>query len=174
MKFPDIGGGRSSGPSSGSFIKMKSGDRIQGMFRGDPSPFKQHWVNNRSVICPGKDNCQHCAGGDKPKFRFRINFVTQENGAWVAKVFDGNYGTFKLMKEMHESDYNLEETYVTVSRSGEKNDTRYSILPVKNNGGLKAADIKAIMQIELIPLTQEAAATGADESDDEDSEDIPF
>lgn len=152
MKFPDIGG--SGGVAKKDRLSLKDGESARGVFRGDPHPFRQHWINNQSSFCPGKGgDCPLCASGDKSAFRFRINFVFQENGAWVAKVWEQGWKTYADLKSLHESDYDLEKTVVKVSRRGSgKNDTSYSILPVPN-GVLNAADIKAVAAVSLHDLS---------------------
>lgn len=174
MKFPEIGGGQGGGKNAGLFVKLKDGERVMGVFRGDPSIFRQHWVDGRSSLCIGKaEGCERCAAGEKPKFRFRLNFLTKEDGIWIAKIFEGNYGTYKDLKEIHENNYSLPETLVTVSRSGEKQNTRYVIMPVKNNGNLKAADFQKLDKIPLNELS-ESPSTEAEAEEGDANEDVPF
>ena len=180
MKFPDVGGGRGSngGADSGLFIKMKDGDKITGIFRGEPKIFKVHWVAGRSSLCT-YDGCALCDQAQtneklKAKFRFQLNFITKADGVWLAKIYEGSYQTYKELKELHESDYNLEETAVSIKRNGEGTDTRYAIMPIKNNGGLKPADLKAIASIPLNPLKGDDNQAGGAPSSDANEEDIPF
>lgn len=161
MKFPDAGGGKgSSGGGGGTFLKLKDGDRIKGVFRGDPAIFRQHFIkaDMKSYLCPGKADCSHCKAGDKSKFRFRLNFLTQEDNVWVAKVFEQGYGTYLELKEMHESEYDLPSSCVILSRSGEGTDTRYRVTPAKNNGGMTPADFKKLDAIPLNDLTGNGVA----------------
>lgn len=177
MKFPDIGGrggGGAGGNDRGLYIKLDDGQKIQGVFRGDPSIFRTHWFGKGKlpVKCVGKETCEHCSGGNEPKFRFAINFVMKEDGVWVAKIFEQGYLLFKDMKALHEGDYNLEETMVSITRSGTELDTEYKILPTKNNGGLTAKDFKAIAAIPLNPLKGDAGESETPPAHTED--DIPF
>lgn len=176
MKFPDIGGGERGGQSGGGglYISLEDGKRIQGIFRGDPAIFHTHWFGKgrRPAKCVGKKTCEHCAAGNEAKFRFAINFITKEDGVWVAKIFEQGYLLLKKMKALHEGDYNLEETLVNVSRSGTELDTEYSVLPAKNNGGLKAADFKSIQAIPLNALKEDAPE--ASDAQDANESDIPF
>lgn len=157
--------------NSGNFMKLEDGQRVKGVFRGDPKIFRTHWIGGRSHLCTGRDTCEHCKAGDKSKFRFLINFVSKVDGVWMAKVFEQGYGVYKDLKEMHENDYDLENTCITLSRSGKGTDTRYSIIPTKNNGDLKPADFKALGAVPLNPLSDDAA--GDTEASDAD-EDAPF
>lgn len=151
MHFPDVGGGRTDG---GLFVKLKNGDKINGVFRGNPEIFNLHWVNKRPVDCDGPQ-CAHCKAGDKAKFRFRLNLITRVDGVYVARIFDGNYGTYLDLKDLHESGYNLEETALTIARSGEGTDTRYTVIPMPKNGGLTDKDFQAIAAIPLNTLRGE-------------------
>lgn len=165
MNFPDVGGGKSGGgPGSGTFLKLKDGDKVQGVFMGDPAIFRQHWVGGRSHLCPGKAECEHCQAGDKAKFRFRINFLTKVDGVWMAKVFENGYGMYLDLKEMHESSYDLPTTLVILSRAGEGTDTKYRVLPVKDNGELTPANFKSLAAIPLNELKEESPS--APESED--------
>lgn len=175
MKFPDVGGGSKGGPAAGTFLKLKDKERAKGVFVGDPAIFRQHWIDNRSQRCEGRAECEHCKAGDKSKFRFRINFITKVDGVFVAKVFEQGYGFYKDLKEMHENDYALPETLVSLSRSGTGTNTEYRITPVKDNDGLKAADFKRIHAVPLNTLTDkepEPIEAPADETPVE--EDLPF
>lgn len=152
MKFPEVGN-KSNGGKSGLFIKLKDGDKVRGVFRGDPHIYRQHWVDNRSTICSGKDVCEICKAGEKPQFRFRLNLIVNEDGIYLAKIFDGNYPTYIDLKALHDSDYDLEQTLVTISRSGEKQQTKYVIMPVKDNGGLNKEKFTKINKIPLNDLS---------------------
>jgi hypothetical protein len=177
MNFPDVGNSKSgSGPSSGLFIKLKGGEKVQGVFMGDPHIFRVHWVGGRSSLCQGKESCENCKAGDKAKFRFRLNFLTKVDAVWQAKVFEQSYSTYLELKEMHESAYSLPTTLVTVSRTGEGTETRYRVLPVKDNGGLKAEHFKKLALIPLNELSDKAdeEAPAAESAEGGDSGDIPF
>lgn len=177
MKFPDSNDGEKK---SNLFIKMKSGDRIEGIFRGDPHIFHQHYYEGKYVDCHSSHDCALCGADEKRLFRFRINFITKQDDVLVAKIFQGNYGTFKDLKSMHENNYDLEETKVSITRTGEKQQTKYTILPVKNNGGLTAEHFKKIAALPLNALSK--TKTQAPKVKDEpvemppfdENEDIPF
>jgi hypothetical protein len=181
MKFPEIGGekGQKSGPDSGLFIKLKAGEKVQGVFRGDPHIFKQHWVDNRSSKCAGEgcEICERAKTNDKlkAKFRFYINFIVKIDGVLHAKIFEQSFGTFKDLKTLHESGYDLEQTLVSITRNGSGTDTRYLVLPVKDNGGLKADGFKKVHAVPLNELGDEPSedvdANGEAEATEDD---LPF
>jgi hypothetical protein len=175
MNFPEVKGGKGSGGiDSGLFLKLKDGDKVQGVFMGDPTIFRQHWIGGRSSACPGKAECEHCKAGDKAKFRFRINFLTKVDGVWLAKVFENGYGMYLDLKEMHENAYDLPTTLVALSRVGEKTDTKYRVFPVKDNGGLKAQDFKKIAAVPLNELSEKPSEDAAGDDASDANEDVPF
>lgn len=170
MKFRDL----TANSIGKDLLKLKPGEEARGVFRGDPVDFRQHWANNRSTICPGRDKCDICrAGGEtaKTSFRFRMNFVINENGAYVAKIFEQGKGTYEALRQLHQ-DYNLEQNQMKIRRVGSGKETTYSILPVPN-GTLTKEQEKAVAAIKLhaLEVTSNDGAAAA-ESDDED--DLPF
>lgn len=140
MKFPEI-----NDDKGGKFIKMKSGERIVGLFVGDPFTFDQHWVEGKGATCAGA-NCAFCKAGEKVSTRFQINFMTQEDGVWVAKIFEQGKKTMKTLSAFH-AEYDLEKTLVTVTKQGERMTTVYNLLPAKTN--LTDAELKKVSAIPL-------------------------
>lgn len=111
----------------GNLVKLKAGEEIDGVFRGEPVEFFAHWPGKRSVRCSG-DGCPHCNAGDAPRFRFQVNFATLENGALVAKVFEGSGQTYDMLKALNKGSP-LEWLKVKLMRQGSgQNDTRYFVM----------------------------------------------
>jgi len=174
MKFQDVGGG-SEGKKVGLFISMKDGDKVTGLFSGEPHIFKIHWIGQKSAKCLGKEICEHCRGGDKPKFRFKLNMIVKEDGVAMAKIFEGSYQMFLGLKNLHESDYNLEETVVTISRKGQKTDTRYTVLPVPPKAQPKPGELELLKKVPLNALSERDEMPGANFDDfSEKDDDLPF
>lgn len=165
MKFKDLS-------TRQNFLKLKSGEEIRGIFRADPVDFRQHWSNGRGVICTGRDKCELCKAGEKSNFRFRINFVVNENGAYVAKVFEQGKAVYEALKALHQ-DYNLETNQMKIRRVGTGTETNYTILPVPN-GKFTPEAMKALETVKLNTLLDEPTAEPSTESEDEDGEDVPF
>lgn len=121
MKFdkaPEISDGGSK-----TFLKLKNGDSVKGVFRGDVYEFFCKWDGQKSVACAETD--------EKARFRFRINFVMKENGAFTSKIWEQGAVVYNQLKDLH-SEYDLTKTLVTIKRSGSDLTTTYSILPVKD------------------------------------------
>lgn len=174
MKFKELS---SSGPKD--FLRLKPGDEVRGVFRGDPVDFRQHWKDNRGYACPGRATCELCQANEKSAFRFRINFVIKENGAYVAKVFEQGKAVYEALKELHK-DYNLETNTMKIKRIGSGTETVYNIVPVPN-GAVSGEYIKAMEMLKLnslSPFGQDATPTPEEpeeEHEEEDhGEDVPF
>lgn len=135
-----------------SYVKLKDKESLRGVFRGAPHDFKIHWLNNRSHPCTGRPDCPHCMAGDKPKFRFNLNFVTKENDQYVVKVFEQGWTVYEQLREINK-DYPLEHTLVKITRNGSGTDTTYTILPLPN--GTLTADQEAV--ISKLPLADLSA-----------------
>jgi hypothetical protein len=148
------------------YLKLKPGESIRGVFRGSPYRFRQHWENNVSSIC--ESECSLCQQGKKASFRFRINFLTLENGAYVAKVFEQGGKVYDALSALNESDYDLERTVVKITRNGNGTDTTYSVVPVPK-GDVSDELEKKLIEVKLNELDPQAEATPP-----ETDEDLPF
>lgn len=144
MKFKEF-------PSTQNYLKLSAGQSAKGVFRGEPHEFRQHWRNKQSFVCTGSD-CALCKEGEKSSFRFRLNFIIQENGAYVAKVFEQGKTVYEVLKALHESDYDLEKHAVKITRHGSGTDTTYSIVPLPNGGVTKEFE-KELSKVELNNLS---------------------
>lgn len=172
MNFPDVEkpAGSGNGPGAGAYLKLADGQKVRGVFMGDPHLFHQHWPKGgNKALCTQTDDCAMCKSGDRAKFRFAVNFMVKVDEVWQAKVFENGYGTYLDLKTLHE-DYGLPMTLVTLSRSGTGKDTRYSIMPVKDNGGWKAENFKKLSAIPLNKFSE--SEQGSDDAMSED--DTPF
>jgi hypothetical protein len=150
--------------SPNQFIRIKDGEKVVGVFRGDIFTFKDHWVGNRSSLCTEKPDCPLCNEGNKPKFRFHVNFLTAHDGKWSAKIFAGGWKLYQTLKNLHESDYNLEKTIVSITRQGSDTNTVYSVLPIKD---YQVTDEREaiLAEIPLVPLDKKLALSDAKEDD---------
>jgi len=167
--------------SGNDFILLKDKESISGVFQGNPFEFKVHWLNNRSEKCNGK-NCTQCSAGNKPRFRFRLNMIVKEGDQFKAKIFENSFRVYEQLRALNESDYDLEDVFVKITRSGEGTDTQYSILPLKN-GALTDNHKKLISTVKLHNLDQFNSSQAANNQEkipeevsdsNEDFNDIPF
>lgn len=171
MKFKD---NVESGADSKHFLKLKNHkDSAVGVFCGDPFEFKQHWMGNRSQVCVG-NGCDLCAKGNRPSFRFRVNFVIKENNIPVSKIWEQGstvYGQLRVLNEQ----YPLEKNFMKITRNGTtKDDTSYSILPIPN-GAVNAEQKKMLGSVQLHDLQNFEAAKEDTASDSHHFDNsIPF
>jgi hypothetical protein len=139
--------------SQDTFLKLKDREHANGVFRGNPFEFKQHWIANRSYPCKG-NGCEHCAKQVKSTFRFRLNFVLKDPSSpqgYVAKVFEQGLSVYESLRALAESGYNLEKTIVKISRNGTGQNTSYTIVPLPNP--LQPQSEQFISQVKLHDLT---------------------
>ena len=165
MKFPDWG----SGGIGQHLIRLKDGDTVPGVFRGEIVRFYQHWsANGQPSVCAGRDKCQLCGQGEKGIGRFRINFLIQENGAWVAKIFEAGRKVFDQLTALNK-DMPLEKLKVRVSRSGSGKQTQISVNAFPGENGLVDTKLeKVIGAIQLHDLTLEKAEEDPEQDANED------
>lgn len=155
-----------------NFLKLKSDESVQGVFRGDPHDFKLHWNNKVSTVCTEDPNCTLCKEGNKASFRFRLNFIVKSNGEYTAKVFEQGWKTYKALRVLHK-DYDLEKHAVKITRHGSGTDTTYSIIPMPN-GIINADTEHSLAKIKLNSLKPEQAPQQIGDDSPEVYEDIPF
>jgi hypothetical protein len=137
MKFKkrEITQGNGNG---GVFLKFKDGDSKVGILRGEIYEFFQYWDNGKS----------HVVDADHPqgKSRFRLNFVTKEDGELKAKIFEFGLTVYNQLADISD-DYEIDKTAVKITRRGTGTDTVYMIIPSKEQPN--AQQLKAI---EAVPL----------------------
>lgn len=125
---------------SGLFLKLKDGESVSGVFRGDIYEFHSKWTGNRSQLTTPDD--------PEGRARFRLNFVTKEDKKLVAKIWEFPVAVYNQLADIHE-EYSLEETKIKITRRGTGTDTTYMILPL-----LKEKMSPAIMtEVLSVPLS---------------------
>ncbi len=143
-------------------VTLKGGEKVQGVFRGEPHCFRQHWVNKQPKPCP-EYGCELCAKGEKSQFRFRLNIVMKnEAGNLQAKVFENGRKLFKQLGALNK-EWPLDKNVIKVSREGSGlNDTVYTVAPVPN--GTLTAEAEALYaKIPLVDLGERDADEGVPE-----------
>ena len=162
MKFSKI-----SDSDNGDIIRLKDGDSVQGVLRGEPFEFYSHWGQDKTYRCVGRDVCDMCKAGNKAAFRFKLNMVTKDDGKLVVKVIENGFKLYKQLFDLNEGGWDLEKNFIKISRSGKgKNDTVYSAVPIP--GGVPPDVLAKIMALETHSLTEEKPAErepGQDEDD---------
>lgn len=161
MKFTKREAPKNEGIGASNFLKVADGQSVQGVFRGEVHEFYQSWPR----------------GGEKQIFdkptpgassRFRLNFVTQEDGKFVAKVWEFGLTVYNQLAEISEA-YPLEVTKVKISRRGVDKNTQWMIIP------LGPVDKKALPTIEAVNLNiLNGQATTQESAPEKEDDEIPF
>lgn len=168
----------SSGPGKDAFVKIEPGKSVAGVFRGEPYDFKMHWDNaaKRSSTCTQDETCEKCKAGDKPRFRFRLNFVTRDpqTKERVVRIFEQSWQTYQTLAALQSAGYNLERTGIQITRIGEGKETKYTLapLPPDKGGAVSDAQEKEISQLKLYDLANPEAGEPRGESEEADT--VPF
>lgn len=106
--------------SKENFIKLKDGESVTGVLRGEEI---QKWqkFNNRTKRY---EESSHDDGG---QFKFLINFIVKDNEEYKAKWLQGTWKTRKKIKALAQTkDLSLHP--ITVSRKGSTmSDTEYTV-----------------------------------------------
>jgi len=133
----------------GKFLKLKDGDAVLGILRGEVRDFYQTWTDKVSTIV--------AEGTPKSKFRFRVNFVTMDNeGNLEPKILEQGPAMYKTLKELSQ-DYELENTVIKIKRTGSSiHDTEYAIFPLPKAPSDKT--MKALETLQLLSLEDEGLA----------------
>lgn len=159
MKFNATSGGNAH-PNQ---IKLKAGQSVSGILRGEVHEYEQAFKP-----------------GDKAKFRFRLNLVTKVDGAMKAMVLEGGWQLYQGLKQLSEAGWDLEKTYIKVSREGStQNDTKYfaAVLPTPPTADV----ISAVEKIQLNDLKGPSAQPQPEQHHDQSNNsagsftsDLPF
>ncbi len=146
MKFRKVETGGEEGGSK--FLKIRSGEAVRGVCRGELYEFFQVWENGKP---------QRVASGTKgAKPRFRINFVVKEDSKFVAKIFEFGVMINNMLHELSE-DYDLSETVLKISRSGSGLETEYAVIPLKDAppiGEIKKVELQILDHKDVIEAPQ--------------------
>ncbi len=138
----------------GNYLKLKDGESAVGVFKGDVHSFRIKWEEGRSVAINEPDPGRHN--------RWKLNFLMKEGSSFVAKIFECGVMVYDQLAEIN-TEYDLTQTKVKISRRGSGKETSYSILPL-----LKEPIPPAIMQqlesVKLNILDGQARAPAVDEA----------
>jgi len=128
--------GKDYGVQGGDFMELKDGDN-KVRFVTEFVPYGNHFNEKlqKSIICVGKEDCSECQKDNKP----RVQFI-----GWVIDRADGDikllrigYQIYSDMGKLSESDDfafdKLPGYDVTINRTGEKLQTKYNVVPARND-----------------------------------------
>ena len=145
------------------FIKLQDGESVTGVIRGEKKEYHVVWdkVNKRSVtVEPYTDGA---------KFRFKTNFVMKDGLA--PKILEQGWMVYSAIKDLHKAGYDMQNTWVRISRSGKGLDTSYTVLPMPEFK-LSESEKQAVEALVLNDLPVDPPANK--EPEHQVNEDIPF
>lgn len=114
------------------FLKLKDGESVVGVFRGEIYEFHTKWVNGKSLPAAADD--------PEAKTRFRANIVINENGKPMAKIFEFAYPVFEQMAMINKKRGDITKIKIDISRIGEGTQTKYILMPSADPVNLRALD----------------------------------
>lgn len=140
------------GSGDNLFLKLKDRESIKGIIRGEPFKFFSKWKNGKSS--PSEE------GDPEAKFRFRVNILINENGNYIARIWEQGAISFNSLVDLAEH-YDLNETILTITRNGSGTDTTYSIIPLPNK-----LDVESLRKIRAVQLNELAPKVKPDSHPD--------
>jgi hypothetical protein len=88
------------------YIRLKAdGDKVVGVFCGEPHAREVHWTGDKYVECTG-NGCTLCADKEKKSLKVLINFFVPDEDKM--KIFEGSASWFRTLLEVREK-YGLED-----------------------------------------------------------------
>lgn len=125
--------------SSSEFLKLKSGEVVTfNILSVKPDKAVIHWANKKKVNCIGKDQCELCAEGDKPKQRWHIKVWDRKEQK--EKQFEFGASIASQIKEIAqlqiENQKTIHDTDIRIKTTGSGLETEYTVLPVPSNGAI--------------------------------------
>jgi len=126
------------------FLKLKDGESVVGVFRGEIYEFHTKWINNKSIPASPDD--------PEAKTRFRANIIVPVNGKPVAKIFEFSYPVFEQMAMINKIKGDITKVKTHIARMGEGTSTKYMLMVAD-----EPVNLKAIQGIELHILNKNQA-----------------
>lgn len=152
--------------SQGTIIKMKGGQDIEGVFRGDPVMDRKHFIDQKPNECIGLPNCPLCAAGHKASVKFYLNMAVKTSSGYSMRVMGFSPGKFTQLNSIRSKIKTpFERTSFSVSREGEGLDTDYIIIP--------QGECPDMVEVESLPIFDLPTVIDRPKDQDRDSR-TPF
>lgn len=145
---------------SNKFIKLKDGDSIEGVFRGDPYTFYQKF----------KDPNEYLQYAEGRSFKFKVNFIVKENDTLVSKILQQGATVFDLIVDAID-EYGADCVFKIKRVGSGKEDTRYSVL---FKGNLTSEQISQYNAVKLNSLKRALSEEDERNPPLSDEDDISF
>lgn len=144
MKWSDAQKTAESMGDGGKFVVLKNpGDKIQGLFMGEPHIIEQFW-NGSTYVPFDATNLDH----DRVSTRFYLNFY--DINERKMKIIQGGAKWFRDILKVRDK-FGLDEQIYEIERQGTGTTTTYSILPERR---LQPIEKKMIVETPLHNLSE--------------------
>lgn len=137
--------------STSRWIKLKSGEKVDGAVLGEPFVWEAHWDGSRFRLCTG-DQCKRCGSTDVDEVttRIAVNFAVRTGTGWKLKILERAASLFKkLLAIAAEHDRN-QWTFV-IERTGQADDAT-AIESISAGSEIGKQDRKVLDGLPLIDL----------------------
>jgi hypothetical protein len=162
MKFTEE---PSNGSGTGKYLRISDGDIVYCILKGDLQTSYQKW--NGTTYEPAKK------GEQGASLRFKVNAIVFEDKKPVAKILEGGGHLYFDLKNINE-EFPLETTMIKITRSGVKQNTRFTVSVAGPKAQPDEKTMKAIEAVQLHSLEPKAQAQTSDIPDFDDSDGLPF
>lgn len=149
--------------AGGVYVRLaNNGDKIVGVFCGEPHAHEVHWTGEQYEECTGRA-CTWCGTGKRPSLRVALNFFVPTQNSM--RIIEGGTAWFKDVVKVRDK-YGLDTWQFEIERHGESGDpkTTYSVLPDRKIDPDIFAKIQAAKLNDLVALTKGRS----------DSDSVPF
>lgn len=121
----------------GKYLKLKDGESVVGVPRGEIYSFKLKWENGKSVVLGEPNPAKHN--------RFAMNFVVKSDAGYQAKTWEYGITLYNTLSEFA-SEMDLTKTKIKVTRKGTGTDTVYVLVPL---GQIETNSLNEIESLKL-------------------------
>jgi hypothetical protein len=159
-----------TGTGSSDYLKIKPGESVVGVMRGEIFEFHVLWLEGKSQVV----KADHPEG----KARFKANIFVKDGKTLTPKIWEFGVVVYNQLADIS-TEYEITETPIKITRQGSGTDTTYMVMPL-----LKTPLTKdQLNEISNQPLhilgkvqasTKNAPPPAWDESDPGASEELPF
>lgn len=124
-------------PSGGGYFKLKQGENKIRIV-SEAEVFGKHFVNKRSSVCMGKEDCPYCIDGDKSKPSWLMWIIDRTDNQ--IKMFEAGYQIIKQIQKMAQgTEYGFDAlpAYdMYIQKEGESLETEYTVTPARKDSPL--------------------------------------
>lgn len=132
-------------PTGGGYLKLKQGENKIRIV-SEAVIYGKHYINDKYVICAGKEICEACQEGDKPKPAWLFWVIDRTDNQF--KLFEAGYQIIKQIQNLAKgAEYGFSDipSYdMFIQKEGEKLTTEYTVTPARKDTALTVEEIEKI------------------------------